>query len=147
MASDNGISIGYNEHAIISSEAQNDDHADDDVTTQNGDHMTQNDDHVTYSDGDYIEELVSDEDTAGEGGEETLPQDSTTSPATTDALNDPLDPIDFIETRPHSHAHCFNGAVDAGRGVLRTHTASGIHYENLSGLLVEMDESTRKGDL
>ena len=80
----------------------------------------------------------SDEDTAGEFGD-CLPQDST-STATTDALNEPMEPIDFIESHPHSHAPSFHGAI--GRAVLRASPA--IQYANW-GELAELTENSRRG--
>jgi hypothetical protein len=88
--------------------------------------------------GGHLVDDSDDEDTAGEFGD-CLPQDST-STATTDAFNEP---VDFIETRPHNHTHSFNGTV-LGRGVLRASPA--IHYANWSEL-AELTESSKRGNI
>lgn len=68
--------------------------------------------------------------------------DGGSSTATTDAFIEPIEPIDFIETRPHRHAPYFSGAISvgAGRNVLRT--SPGIQYETV---LAELTENSKKG--
>lgn len=111
------------------------------MASESGVSSTGGDDHVTQNEVRVIDlDEDSDEDTAGERGD-ILPHDST-STTTTDAVNDPVEPIDFIESRPQNHTHCFNGAIGPGRSVLPT--PSNIHYENWS-ILVEMEENSRKG--
>lgn len=128
MASESGVSTGGDDHVILSEGH---------VTPSDGCASQQSNGHV-------IEGVESDEDTAGEGGD-TLPPDSSTT--TTDAINDPLEPpIDFIESHPHSHAHCFNGAVGHGGGVFPP-PSSTVHYENWPSILMEMDENGKKGSV
>ena len=136
---DVGVRIPQNDEYVTQNDhvAQEADHViQNDHVTQEADHVTQNNGHVDGPGGEP--EVESDEDTAGEVGDDILPHDST-STTTTDAINDPMEPIDFIETRPHHHAHCFNGAIATG------HASTGLHYENWS-VLAELSESARKGD-
>ena len=134
MTSESGASVSCNDN-VTSSES----------------HVTKDDDHVTpihqwHQRQDVPhgrDEEESEDDTAGEGGD-TLPPDST-STATTDAVNDPLEPIDFIETHPHSHAHCFNGgaAVRSTSGRSYLPGSQGIHYENWN--ILEVMGDVKKG--
>lgn len=134
MASESGTSISYNDHV-----------------TSSDSHVTKEDDHVTpihqWQQQQWEElrgEEESEDDTAGEEGD-TLPPDST-STATTDAVNDPLDPIDFIETNPHDHTHCFNGGGAVRPGTERSVIpgSQGIPYDEWN-LLEVMQGDVKKG--
>ncbi len=107
MTSESGPSLSCNDH-VTSSESH--------VSGGVG-HVTALNHHETPPPPGRDDEEESEDDTAGEGGD-TIPPDST-STTTTDAINDPIEPIDFIETHPHSHAHCFNGDTrSSGRNIL-----------------------------
>ena len=79
-------------------------------------HMTE---HVGKNDSSIREQRASvgnsDEDSTAEEGGDTVPYESTT----TDTLPDPVDPIDFIETRPSCYPEptACNGHHTGGRGV------------------------------
>lgn len=101
-------------------------------------YLTKSESQMTDADIQVVVVEESDEDTAGEFGD-VLPQDSTST-----ATDAPLEPVDFIETHPHGHSHCFGrvGGIGAGRNILRA--APGIHYENWS-VLEELRENAKKG--
>lgn len=151
MASESGVSTAGEDHVIPGGNSpvaaairDGCGHGSPTTTTATTSTTSWSNHHVIQSEGHSIEGLESEEDTAGEEGE-TLPPESSTT--TTDAVNDPLEPIDFIETRPpphHHHAHCYNGAVGHGRGVFPP-PPSTVHYENWS-ILVEMEEGGKKGE-
>lgn len=90
-----------------------------------------------------VNEESDEEDTAGEF-EDILPQDSTST-----ATDAPLEPIDFIETHPRNHGHCFTRAG----GIGATHSGAGRNILQAAGpgiqwsVLEELSENAKRGAL
>ena len=113
----------------------------DDQVTGNGDHVILDEIHVTNRNGSHLKDraqMIKNDNRVIDDSDEG------TSTATTDAFIEPMEPIDFIETRPHRHAPYFNGAIGVGveRNVLRT--SPGMQYESV---LAELTETSKKGEV